>query len=164
MPTRKTLKSVAHNIGHSLLSLMNYDGMDGLYYFQKLFNVATETGKTRVEYDFLKETITPEEYDIPSIRLRSYFDWLPHYVEREDSSMEFIKSVKMTIEFDLSKTRKSKRIKNLIYEYYLCTVVIVDDKGKEHKALVREWWYYGKNGNEPERKLTWWEKIWLRKK
>lgn len=165
MPTRKTLKSVAHNIGHSMLSLMNYDGRDGLYYFQKLFNVATETGKTKVEYDLIKETITPAEYDVPSIRLRSHFGWLKTAAEAENSSVDFIKSARMTIEFDLSKTSESKRIKGLIYESYVCTVIIIDDKGKEHNAIVPEWWNYQQPRKKPlPPKLTWWEKVWKRNK
>lgn len=48
MPTRKTLKSVEHNIGHSLLSLMTYNGHLGLYYFQILFNIVTKTERPKM--------------------------------------------------------------------------------------------------------------------
>lgn len=36
----------------------------------------------------------------------------------------------MIVEFNLNKTRESKQIKELIYEFYVCTVIIIDDKGK----------------------------------
>lgn len=105
MPTRKTLKSVAHNIGHRLMSLMNHDG--SMYFCERIFEMVKETGITKIEFDFTNRTITPKEFDVPMVRLRSHFDWIPYSAETEKSSTEFIKSIKMTLGYDLSKTKKS---------------------------------------------------------
>jgi len=63
MAKYKVLKSVAHNLGHSYLSLMNY--VDGDYIVEHLFRQARETGETRVEIDVLAGTIAPAVFQTP---------------------------------------------------------------------------------------------------
>jgi hypothetical protein len=63
MPNYKALKSVAHNLGHSYLSLMNHEGVD--YVVEHLFKTARRYGITHVEIDVLNGSISPAELSSP---------------------------------------------------------------------------------------------------
>ena len=51
MPSHKVLKSVSHNFGHSIVSLMNYVGID--YFLGALQKQMRKTKLNRLEVDIL---------------------------------------------------------------------------------------------------------------
>ena len=51
MPTHKTLKSIAHNFGHSLISLNNY--YDNDYFLGHLLRNARKSSRNRLVVDIL---------------------------------------------------------------------------------------------------------------
>jgi hypothetical protein len=142
MARYKVLKSVAHNLGHSYLSLMNYVNDD--YIVEHLFRRAKETGEPRVEIDVLQGTIEPSAFQIPVLtesvaRERS---WLGRLVQTGGAALDMVSAVRMEIVFDLAATRPSPNVPGLELAAYQCTVEIVDDRGRRHVASVPEWWRY----------------------
>jgi len=136
------LKSVAHNLGHSYLSLMNY--VDGDYIVEHLFRQARETGQARVEIDVLAGTIAPEAFQTPVltesvIRERTWFGRL---VQSGGAALDMVSAVRMEIVFDFEATRPSPNVPGLELAAYRCMVEIVDDRGRQHVANVPEWWRY----------------------
>ena len=142
MPSRKVLKSVAHNLGHSFLSLMNY-GLDD-YVVEHLFKAARAADKPHVRIDMLNGIIEPPELRKPVIQeaVARYHAWLPRLVLSQGSSPDFLRSVQVDIRFDFSKAHSYGFIPHLTAPVYEAVVCIVDDRGKEHEAKVPEWWRY----------------------
>ena len=137
----KHLKSVAHNFGHSFLSLMNYLNDD--YIIEHIYKIAKRNDQSFLQIDFLKKEIKPECFDINAINVSviNYSNWLPELLESEGCSIKMVKSLKMEIIFDFKKDRKSK-IGGLIYQSYNAKVILIDDRGNEHVAKIPEWWKY----------------------
>ena len=141
MARYKALRSVAHNLGHSYLSLMNYVQDD--YIVEHLFRRARETGQTRIHIDVLRGTIDPPAFRIPVLtdsveRERAMFGRL---VQSGGAALDMVSAVHMEIEFDLA-ARPSPTVPGLVLAAYACTVEIVDDRGRRHVASVPEWWRY----------------------
>ena len=59
MARYKVLKSVAHNIGHSFISLMNYVGDD--YVMGHILRFAMRTGHDTITMDFVTREAGPPE-------------------------------------------------------------------------------------------------------
>ena len=142
MPRMKILKSIAHNVAHSYLSLMNY--IDGEYTVERLFQLAKESKQTNIVIDILMRTIEPQIYVIPEIEksliyLEKTFDSL---IKAEKITREHILSAVITIEFDLEKTQISKAVPELELPQYECMSEIIDSTGKIYRKEVVEWWKY----------------------
>ena len=142
MAKYKVLASVAHNLGHSYLSLMNYVSDD--YIVEHLFRRARETGETRVRIDVLEGTIEPPAFQTPVLvdsvaRERAAFGRL---VQTGGAALDMVSTARMEIVFDIAATRPSPTVPGLELAAYRCTVEIVDDRGKHHVAEVPEWWRY----------------------
>lgn len=137
----KNLKSVAHSLGHSFMSLMNHDGDN--YINEKLFIIAQKTGKNKISIDLLKEIIEPSDYQTPSISgsVNRYHNYFNKDLESQKCSIEHIKEVKIKIIFDLYKTSTSNHT-GLDLPSYVCSVEILDDRNILHKANITEWWNY----------------------
>lgn len=142
MAKYKVLKSIAHNPGHSYLSLMNY--VDGDYIVEHLFRRARETGETRVESDVLMGTIEPAAFQIPVLTESVYREreWLGRLVQTGGAALDMVSQARMEIAFDLKATRPSPNVPGLALAAYRCTVESVDDRGRRYKADVPEWWRY----------------------
>ena len=142
MASYKVLKSVAHNLGHSYLSLMNYVSDD--YIVEHLFRRAWETGETHVTIDVLGGTIDPPAFRTPVLvdsvaRQRA---WLGRLVQSSGAALDMVSAARMEIAFDLAAARPHPTVPGLELAAYTCTVEIVDDRGKRHVASVPEWWRY----------------------
>lgn len=147
MPSHKTLKSVSHNFGHSFVSYMNY--METDYFLGLLQSEMQKSNINRLEVDILKNESSPEELLTRKIQ-KSINAWnksFPDLVTNSGSSMDFIESAKMTIEFDLNKTRLFPHDNQFTENPYVCEIMIIDDNGKEYKKEQTGWWF-----PEPESK------------
>ena len=139
MPRYKVLKSVAHNLGHAYLSLMNYRA--GEHVVTRLYHTARQCGEPRIEIDVRRGTIEPACFQTPVLcaSVADLSGWFGHAVHSQGSALEMVDSVCMTIEFDLARTHRHPVTRHAV-EVYWCEVEIVDVRGKRHTATVREWW------------------------
>ena len=141
MPSHKVLKSISHNFGHSIVSLMNYVGND--YFLGVLQKQMRKRKLNRLEGDILNNASKPNELlTKPILRtINNYNERFPELVVSSGSSMEFIESAKMTIEFDLTLSRISPIDSRFIENPYVCEINIVDENGKEYKTEQKDWWF-----------------------
>lgn len=141
MASHKVLKSIAHNFGHSFISLMNYINDD--YFLGHLLKQARKTNLNRLEIDIIKNIAAPEQLLTISIKdsINSWVKRFPTLVKDGGSSMDFIKSAKMTIEFDIERTRLYSHNNKYIENPFTCEIIIVDDRGKEYKSKHEGWWF-----------------------
>lgn len=141
MTSHKPLKSVSHNFGHSFISLMNYINDD--YFLGHLLKQARKTKRNRLTVDILKNIAEPNELLTDQIKssIEHWNKWFPTLVENSGSTMDFVSSATMTIEFDLKQTRPHLGDKDYLESPFICEVVIIDDRGKEYKRKLEDWWY-----------------------
>ncbi|MBU3024535.1 hypothetical protein [Zobellia galactanivorans] len=133
MPRRKTLQSVSHNFGRSFTSLVNYVKTD--YFLDLLLKKMRQTGQDRLDVDILKNEATPKELITTEIEaaIRSWNNWFPELVKHSGSSMDFVKSAKMTLCFDLNASRPYPKDTRFTETPFACTVTIRDDRGREYQ-------------------------------
>jgi hypothetical protein len=138
----KNLKSVAHNLGHAFFSSMNYRGSD--YIIEYLYKKAKEINKSDVIIDYLNEIIEPAEFRITEVleSLHNYREYLTRELNSQKCSIDYVKEIKMYINFDLSNIIFHESINNLELAVYKCKVEIIDDRNKVHIGIVPEWWKY----------------------
>lgn len=141
MAQYKTLKSVAHNFGHSFLSLMNYYKDDyTLGHIQKQMML---TGINKLEIDLLKNECTPKELLTEPIKksIENYISWFPKLIKDSKSDVNLVNEAQLTIEFDLTKSRVCSFAPEYTENPYLCISRIVDNRGKEYKYEFNDWWF-----------------------
>jgi len=140
MPSFKVLKGVAHNIGHSFTSLMNYSVDD--YSMGHILRFARETGIDTLIIDF----VTGQGH--PALLLREPISKLPgrytemfwYLVQRSGSDRELVRSATLRLTYDLQRT-KSGPITNVLQSPYTCEIAIVDVRGKNYSAYFAGWWH-----------------------
>ena len=141
MTSHKPLKSVSHNFGHSFISLMNYINDD--YFLGHLLKQARKTNCNKLTVDILKNIAEPTE--LITIQIKSSIDywnkWFPTLVENSGSTMDFVSSATMTIEFDLQQTRPYAGNTDNLESPFTCEIIIVDDRNKEYKHKHEGWWF-----------------------
>jgi len=159
MPSHKTLKNVSHNFGHSFVSLMNY--METDYFLGLLLTEMRKTGLNKLEVDILKNKSEPKELLTRKISksIGYWTRWFPQLVEDSGSSMDFVKSAEMTIEFDLTLSRPYPHDNRFIENPYVCGIKIIDDNGKEYLKEQKGWWFPEVLDNKT--KIKNWLQQWL---
>ena len=149
MPTRKVLRAVAHNIGHSFTSLGAYC-LDDSWAIQHLVLACRAAGEPSVEIDLVSGLLTPAEVRTRSV-LRAVEMLREHFVDmliRSDSSPDFVASATLSLRFHLDQTIPGSAPGHWFAPHVIvpeqvpfdCQVTIVDDCGVEHCARVKEWW------------------------
>jgi hypothetical protein len=182
MPRYKVLKGVAHNIGHSFTSLMNYAGDD--YSMGHILRFARESGHDTLTIDFMTGEAGPPELlrepitDMPNWYVRSFWNM----VERSGSHRDLIRSASLTLKYDLEMGRSrpvpgSALLLPIAAEYakrssltridetpYRCDVSIFDVRGKQYSAHFADWWHVERcRYGAPARR--WWNPLtWFRKR
>ena len=158
MQRYKVLKGVAHNIGHSFTSLMNYAKDD--YSMGHILRFARETGVSELTIDFVTGR------GQPSALLRDPIAELPGWytkmfwnmVERSGSDRSLVQAAKLTLRYDLTRSRSFP-----IENHYICDVSILDNRGKSYASHFDGWWYV-ERGMSSRRTLQWWNPIsWFRR-
>jgi hypothetical protein len=141
MKSHKPLKAISHNFGHSFISLMNYINDD--YFLGHLLKQAKKTNCNRLEVDIINQVATPEVLLSKPIRdsIKYWTEWFPNLVETTGSTMGFVNSASVTIEFDLTKSRPYPHDGNLTENPFWCEVKIIDDRGKEYSKRHEGWWF-----------------------
>ena len=155
MISHKPLKSVSHNFGHSFISLMNYINDD--YFMGHLLKQARKTNCNKLTVDILQNIAEPKELLTDQIKqsIEYWIKWFPTLVESSGSTMDFVSSATMTIEFDLQTTRPYNNNSDYLESPFICEIVIIDDRGKEYKHKHEGWWF----PEQSSKKEQWW-KFW----
>jgi hypothetical protein len=140
MPRVKVLKGVAHNVGSSFTSLMNYAADD--YSMGHILRFARESGRDTLTIDLLNGTGTPDGLlKEPISELPSWYSKMfLRLVESAGSDRKLIRSATLTVTYDLLRKRPSP-IPSEPQSAYTCDVSIVDNRGKDYAARFDGWWY-----------------------
>ncbi len=158
MPRYKVLKSVAHNIGHSFTSLMNYAGDD--YVMGHLLRLARVTQRDTPTIDFVAGEATPAELlqepisGVPARYTQLFWD----LVERQGSNRTCVKAATFTLKYDIDRRRPLRRNPEITESPYKCDVRITDDRGRPYAAHFGAWWYPERWENQPAPWWRFWEK------
>ena len=141
MTSHKPLKSISHNFSHSFISLMNYINDD--YFLGHLLKQARQTKISRLTVDIVRKNAEPSELLTKPVltSVEHYIKWFPELVKDSGSTMDFISSAILTVEFELEKTRPYSIHKDIFESPFTCEMTIVDDRGKEYKHKHVGWWY-----------------------
>lgn len=141
MTSHKPLKSISHNFGHSFISLMNYINDD--YVLGHLLKQARKTNLNRLEVDILNNNAKPVLLLTKPIveSIDHWSKWFPTLVTSSGSTIDYVSSAKMTIEFDLLKHRPSLNDNTITENPFVCKIIITDDRGKEYKHTHTGWWF-----------------------
>jgi hypothetical protein len=182
MPRYKVLKGVAHNIGHTFTSLMNYAGDD--YSLGHILRFARQSGLNTLTIDFMTGDAGPPELlrepiaEMPRWYVKRFWDMLAS----SGSDRALVRSASLTLKFDLSLSRsrpvpakalllpvaadylKHTGITRIEETPYRCNVSIVDIRGKEYSACFQDWWHVERcRYVAPVRR--WWNPLtWLRRR
>jgi hypothetical protein len=155
MSRYKVLKSVAHNVGHSFTSLMNYAGDD--YVMGHILRFARLTGRDKLTIDLVTGEGIPVELlqepisEIPARYTRFFWS----LINSQGSDRGCVKAASITLRYDIETQRPLLRNPKITESPYVCDVSITDDRGKTHTSHFEAWWY-------PERLLqaTPWWRFW----
>lgn len=165
MPKVKVLKGVAHNIGSSFTSLMNYSGDD--YSLGHVLRFARQSGMNTLKIDLLSgqgspATLLRKPVSALPVRYSAVFLRL---VQSAGSDRELIRSATLTLTYDLQRTRPSP-IPGEPQSPYICHVSIVDTGGRDYAAHFDGWWFIERMElNRPANPSVhkWWNPVtWFR--
>lgn len=140
MPGVKVLKGVAHNVGSSFTSLMNYADDD--YSMGHLLRLARESGIDTLKIDLLSGQGSPAKL------LREPISALPEWyskmflrlVQSAGSDRVLIQSATLKLSYDLQRSRPSP-IPGEPQSPYACEVSVVDTRGRDYVAHFDGWWF-----------------------
>jgi hypothetical protein len=165
MPRVKVLKGVAHNVGSSFISLMNYAADD--YSLGHILRFARESGMDTLTIDLLNGRGRPEELlKQPISELPNWYsNMFLRLVESAGSDRKLIQSATLTVTYDLRSCRSSP-IPGEPQSAFTCDVSIVDIRGKNYAAHFNGWWFVERmEVNRPANPVVrkWWNPLtWFR--
>jgi len=136
----KVLRGVAHDLGASFTSLMNYATDD--YSMGHILRLARETGKSTLTIDLLNGRGLPEELlrDPVAGLPEQYAEMLARLLESSGSDRALIQSARLTLVFDLERQRPSP-LEDQPQSPYTCEVAILDIQGQEYVVRFDGWWF-----------------------
>ena len=164
MPRVKVLKGVAHNVGSSFTSLMNYTADD--YSMGHILRFARESGIKTVKIDLLHGRGGPDALlKEPISELPAWYSKMfLRLVESAGSDLSLIRSATLTVTYDLRSNRPSP-IPGEPQSSYTCDVSIVDSRGKDYASHLDGWWFVERmEVNRPTPSAyKWWRPLtWFR--
>jgi hypothetical protein len=157
MPRLKALKSVAHNIGHSFTSLMNYAVDD--YAMGHILRFARETGLNKLVIDFVTGESQPAALlqdpisELPRCYTKKFWD----LVASSGSDRSLVLSATLTLEYDLTRNGPRPTAETPTSPY-VCQVLVVDVRGKSYRAYFSGWWYEERGFVRAQRR-SWWNPL-----
>ena len=160
MPRLKVLKGIAHNIGHSFTSTMNYARDD--YTMGHLLRFARETGKDTLIVDFVTGESKPIDLlrdpisDVPSWYTKRFWEM----VASSGSDRALVLSATLTLKFDLARTWTGFTIIEPASPY-VCDVSITDIRGKDYRAHFEGWWHCERAPSVAHARRWWNPRTWF---
>jgi hypothetical protein len=156
MPKYKALKSVAHNIGHSFTSLMNFAGDD--YVMGHILRLARSTGVDTLQINLAAGEGSPKELfadpisNVPAWESKKFWD----LVQRHGSDRPYVRAATLVLRYNLTVQRPAPS-PQFTESPYVCDVRIVDIRGKNYDAHFEGWWYPEQpDSNKGKTKRYWW--------
>jgi len=145
----KVIKSVAHNFGHSFVSLMNYRADD--YVMSYLVRAALASGQAELRIDLTTGQASPQALLTPPVResVASYVAWLPKLLQSHRVRPDAVISASMILHLALGRVSDDIGFKNHVEVPFECLVTLVDDRGREHIGRTTGWWSAHKGGPPP---------------
>ena len=163
MPRFKVLKGVAHNLGHSFTSLMNYAGDD--YVMGHVLQFARRSGKDTLTIDLVTGEAGPIELlaepisDVPS-RYSKFF-W--HLVQVHGSDRGNVHTATLSLRYNLAIQRATSHGVGFTKSPYVCQVRVTDSRGKNYDAHFDGWWYPEQLHPSDVKAQRWWKALtWVR--
>lgn len=159
MARYKVLQGIAHNIGHSFTSLMNFTESD--YTMGHILRLARKTGSDTLTIDLVSGKASPIELlDGPMSKVpERYVHLFWHLVERHGSDRSLVRGATLTVRYDLATKRPHESAPQSIESPFVCDVRITDDRGKDYVAHFDGWWYPEVFGDPNSARRPWW-KFW----
>ena len=141
MPNYRVLKSVAHNIVQSFVSMMSW--RNGDYAMGHLLAYARTTKIQRLQADLLTGTVEPSLplWSWSTVRriFRSAHQNFPDDIAKEGGSIRTVSQARIRISFDLDATRPKEDNSDIAETPYVVEVTILDDRGVSHTARQSGW-------------------------
>ena len=142
MAQYKVLKSVAHNLGHSYLSLMNY--REGDYVVNHLYRAALAAAEPAVRVDVKRGSISPKGVRTPLLdqSVADQRSWFPRLVQSQGAAFDTVADAWIDVRFAFGESFESPHLPGVQFPKYSCSVTIVDDRGKQYEVAVPPWYEY----------------------
>lgn len=140
MARYRVLKGVAHNVGYSFVSLMNYAGDD--YVMGHILRLGRTTGRDTLTINLMDGTGEPPELlvspisDVPTWYSKMFW----RLVRSHGSDPSLVRSALLVIRYNLSEERRSLTNPQLLHSPFIGDVTIVDARGKEYQSHFDGWW------------------------
>ena len=133
----KVIKGVAHDFGHSFVSLMNNIADD--YVMDHLLRASVASGEPELRVDLRTGAAEPAVLVVPLVRssLDIHRAWLPGMLREHGVTLP-MREAAMSIRFDLSALRPPAAGRVMVP--LVCEVEITDDRGIIHVGTVRHQW------------------------
>jgi len=141
MTRYKLLKNVAHNLGHSFTSLMNFAGTD--YAMGHILRFARQTGHDTLRINLVTGEAEPPELLAPPITELPvrYMQMFWYLVDRHGSDRSFVQDARLLLRFDTSQARPAQVAPQFQESPYTCDVTLIDVRGNEYLAHFEGWWF-----------------------
>jgi hypothetical protein len=119
---------------------MNYRGDD--YVMGHIVHASWVTGAGEFRVDLLTGVTDSSPLLVPDVKnsVASYVEWLPAMVRRSKSDPDFVAEAELRVSVDPSIKRPHGK-SGFFESPFVCTVRIVDDRGKEYSHRIADWWY-----------------------
>jgi len=136
----KVIKSVAHNFGHSFISLMNWRGED--YVMAHLARAAVRSGVDTLRVDLLSGAAEPDALLSRPVRasVEAYVRGLPRDLESQGVTPAAVVGGEMCVRFDLAQRAEDRTWARHFRVPVECVVRLTDDRGKTSEGRVTESW------------------------
>lgn len=136
----KVLKSVAHNTGHSFVSLMNWRGGD--YVMSHITRAALTSGAEELRADLLTGVAEPPELLPEPVResIHSYATWFPNFLRSHGVEPAAVVSARLTLCLVLRLRAHDPCFRRHLAVPFECVVDLVDDRGRTHTGKVADTW------------------------
>ncbi len=162
MAQYKALKCVAHNIGHSFTSLMNYVGED--YVMGQILWLARSTGIDTLGINLVTGEGRPEELlakpisEVPVWYSKRFWD----LVQRHGLDRSYVRTATLVLRYNLKVQRPHATFPQFTESPYTCDVGVVDIRGRNYDAHFEGWWFPEHlDKDRVKSKRPWW-RFWAR--
>jgi hypothetical protein len=154
----KVIKSVAHNFGHSFVSLMNYRGDD--YVMSHLARLVVETGCAELSVDLMTGRAAPRAllWGPVGASLADHVQWFPQLLVGQGVEPSAVAMGRMNVLFRPQQRSVHTGFANAWAIPFECVVTLGDDRGKLHEGRVQDSWIVDDSFAPPRwlRSIYWW--------
>ena len=138
MPSRRILKSVAHDVAHAIVS--RNDDVGGYWALGQLLSQAIATNQSSYRIDLLCGASMPPVSGTPLSSLPP--SWAQSFlknIEHQKVDRGLIARAEAVIDFDLGRSRRSVVHAGRTEYAFTCQLMIQDDRGKTYTASTDGW-------------------------